>query len=55
MYLPIMSISISASQLLSIFADINLECEDQDSDSDQLIQYAEMCFCLLTIERIQKD
>jgi len=42
MYLPIKSVSISASRLLPTFVNINLQCEDKDSGSDQWVQYAEI-------------
>lgn len=48
MYLLVLSISNSAGQLLATFVDINLQWEDKESGSDRLIQYAEICFCLLT-------
>lgn len=48
MYLLVLSISNSACQLLATFVDVNLQWEDKDSGSDRLIEYAEVCFYILT-------
>jgi len=39
MYLPILSISIAACQLLPTFVDINLPGVNKESDSNRFIQY----------------